>query len=56
MKKTVVKSNKTFTDLYKSIRGDWGNFNPVMRVKPSKTQYNRSKEKQQLRQQIQAYM
>lgn len=56
MKKEVIKSNKSMLDVYKSIRGDWGNLSPVTRVVNSKKAYNRSKQKQKVRQQMQAYL
>ncbi|MFU0783744.1 MAG: Transposase [Thermoanaerobacterium thermosaccharolyticum] len=56
MKKEVIRLNKTQIDIYKSIRGDWGDLSPVTRVVNSKKAYNRSKQKQKVRQQMQAYL
>jgi hypothetical protein len=39
------KSVKTSLDIMKSIRGTWGNVNPVTRVHGSKKGYDRNKEK-----------
>ncbi|MBP2070766.1 hypothetical protein J2Z80_000264 [Thermoanaerobacterium butyriciformans] len=56
MKKETVKSNKSMLEIYKSIRGDWGELNPVTRIAGSKKAYNRHKENQKVRQQIQTYL
>jgi len=56
MKKEVIRLNKTQIDIYKSIRGDWGELNPVTRIVSSKKAYNRQKENQKVRQQIQTYL
>lgn len=56
MKKEILKSNKSMLDVYKSIRKDWGDLSPVTRVVGSKKTYNRSKENQKARQQMQAYL
>ena len=56
MKKETLKINKTNIDIYKSIRGDWGELNPCTRIVGSKKAYNRHKENQKVRQQMQAYL
>lgn len=56
MRKETVKSSKSMLDVYKSIRGDWGELNPVTRVVDSKKMYNRHKEKEKVRKQMQAYL
>lgn len=56
MKKEILKSNKSMLDVYKTIRGDWGDLSPVTRVVGSKKAYNRHKENQKVRQQMQAYL
>jgi hypothetical protein len=56
MKRQTVKLNKSTIDIYKSIRGDWGDLNPVTRVVNSKKAYNRQKQKEKVRKQIQAYL
>lgn len=55
MKKETIKSNKSMLDVYKSIRGDWGGLNPVTRIVSSKKAYNRQKENQKVRKQMQTY-
>lgn len=43
------KKKKKFKSMYfealHSIRKDWGEFNPVTRIMPDKTKYNRNREK-----------
>lgn len=56
MRKKTVKSNKSMLDVYKSIRGDWGDLNPVTRIVSSKKAYNRHKQNQKVRQQMQSYL
>lgn len=56
MKRETVKLNKSTIDIYKSIRGDWGELNPVTRIVNSKKAYNRHKENQEVRKQMQAYL
>ncbi|SNX54187.1 hypothetical protein SAMN05660242_1823 [Thermoanaerobacterium sp. RBIITD] len=56
MKKEVIRLNKTQIDIYKSIRGDWGDLNPVTRIVRSKKAYNRHKQNQKVRKQLQAYL
>ena len=45
-KKTKTKSN---LDIMKSIRGTWGNVNPVTRVHGTKKGYDRNKEKKNIK-------
>ena len=56
MKKEIIRSNKSMLDICKSIRGDWGELNPVTRIVNSKKAYNRHKENQKIRQQMQSYL
>ncbi|MEG6570122.1 hypothetical protein [Thermoanaerobacterium thermosaccharolyticum] len=56
MKKETIRLNKNMLDVYKTIRGDWGDLNPVTRIVSSKKAYNRQKENQKVRQQIQTYL
>jgi hypothetical protein len=56
MKKETLRSNKSMLEIYKSIRGDWGELNPVTRIASSKKVYNRHKQKEQVRKQMQAYL
>jgi hypothetical protein len=57
MKKEIIKlSKKAQIDAYMSIRGDWGELNPVTQIVNSKKIYNRHKEKEKVRQQVQAYL
>jgi hypothetical protein len=45
------KKNKTKTtlDIMKSVRGTWGNVNPVTRVHGTKKGYNRNQEKKNIK-------
>lgn len=43
MAKKKKKKKKTNVELYKTIRKDWGDFNPISRVVESKKKYNRKK-------------
>jgi hypothetical protein len=45
MKKKTVELNQSQYDAYKTIRKDWGSFNPTTRVAEDKTKYNRKKAK-----------
>ena len=45
MKKKTVELNQSQYDAYKTIRKDWGSFNPTTRVAEDKTKYNRNKAK-----------
>lgn len=41
MAKKFRTKPKTTEELAKTIRRDWGNVNPVTRIMPDKTKYNR---------------
>ncbi|WP_333511148.1 hypothetical protein [Thermoanaerobacterium saccharolyticum] len=56
MKKETLKSDKSMVDIYKTIRGDWGELSPVTQIVSSKKAYNRHKENQNVRKQMQAYL
>ena len=45
MKKKTVELNQSQYDAYKTIRKDWGSFNPTTRVAEDKTKYNRNRAK-----------
>lgn len=42
-KKKKKKKKKSNVELYKTIRKDWGDLNPITRVVEDKTKYNRKK-------------
>lgn len=44
--KKVKKKVKTTLEIMQSVRGTWGNVNPVTRVHGTKKGYDRNKEKQ----------
>jgi hypothetical protein len=48
MKKIKIKKEKTILEIIQSVRGTWGNINPVTRVHGSKKGYNRKKEKRNM--------
>lgn len=52
MKKKTVELNQSQYDAYKTIRKDWGSFNPTTRVAEDKTKYNRNKAKNNIRREI----
>ena len=52
MKKKTVELNQSQYDAYKTIRKDWGSFNPTTRVAEDKTKYNRNKEKNNIRKEV----
>ena len=52
MKKKTVELNQSQYDAYKTIRKDWGGFNPTTRVAEDKTKYDRNREKRNIKKEL----
>lgn len=52
MKKKKVQKPRTFTEVYSSVRRDWGGVKPVTRVFRDERKKSRQKTKEELRKEL----